>query len=666
MLITQQIFVNLLFKEKREFQLPLFFFSFMRMKKWLLPSAMLIMFSRQPAFSQAQCFSHRYIDTIFHTITVDSAYFGSAVPYLSNTPQNLYLDVYQPANDTVKNRPVIVYQFGGGFVIGWRSEPDIPQFCTYFAKLGYVVVSIDYRIGLNATDTNSTLRAFYRGVQDERSALRFLSQNAQHFGIDTTRIILTGTSAGCFCGFANTYMNQSDWPPCIHGTSSEPTDLGCMDCSGNTDLGLHIPRPFAMINMWGAILDTNMITVPKSIPLVSFQGTLDDLVPYTYGYPFMLPVFPEVYGGLPIHDRMADLGVLESWHPLVGYSHEPELLAPWLNDTIYNYSRKFLYPLLLPRTSAIAGDSVVCKGATVVYSVVNTPGSWYCWQISGNGTVISNTGGNSIAVIWNDTGAVSVSVTEMNDIDAQGNLESFQTHVVAHSQPAFTDVANQLQVTFTNTSAGVSNYLWQFGNGDTSTIANPVENYSSGGTYFIKLVTDNGVCADSTSTRITIDSCPVAHFTYQLNSMNAFFYGDTTNTTVYSWNYGDGTSANVNAAHVFHQYQQSGNYEVILSVENALGCKSSDTLMIQVENASVGAVTDNNVSVTCDLTNGCELKLNQPGQWALDVYDLLGRKLISQQIEGYYLLQTSNYPPGIYILKLYDGSQSIVRKFVRQ
>ena len=84
------------------------------MKKWL-PVVLMFMLSCQSALLKAQCFSHRYIDTIFHSVTVDSFYFGSAVPYLSNTPQNLYLDVYQQANDTVKTRPVIVYQFGGGF-----------------------------------------------------------------------------------------------------------------------------------------------------------------------------------------------------------------------------------------------------------------------------------------------------------------------------------------------------------------------------------------------------------------------------------------------------------------------------------------------------------------------------------------------------------------------
>ena len=634
------------------------------MKKWL-PVVLMFMLSCQSALLKAQCFSHRYIDTIFHSVTVDSFYFGSAVPYLSNTPQNLYLDVYQPANDTVKTRPVIVYQFGGGFVIGWRSEPDIPAFCTYFAKLGYVVVSIDYRIGLNPADTNSSIRAFYRGVQDERSALRFLSQNATQLGIDTTRMILTGTSAGCFCGFANTYMDQVNWPACIHGISGDTADLGCMDCSGNTYLGLHIPRPLAMINMWGAILDTNMITVPRSIPLVSFQGTLDDLVPYTYGYPFMLPVFPKVFGGLPIHDRMVDIGVLEDWHPLVGYSHEPELLAPWLNDTIYNYSRRFLYPLLVPKTGPIIGDSLACKGQQVVYSVLNTPGSWYCWQITGNGTIVAYNG-NAITVVWHDLGPVSVNVIEMNDIDAMGTPENFTTQVIADPVASFTLVANQLNVTFTNASTNATTCYWNFGNGDTSTVANPVETYNSGGTYRVTLIASNGVCSSVYYNTITIDSCPVANFTYQLNGMNTFLYGDTTNTTEYFWNYGDGDSASVSSAHVFHQYQHAGTYVVVLSVENALGCKSSDTTTIQVINAGVSSVIDNDISVTCDLQNGCELRFSEPGVWALEVYDLLGRKLLSQQVSADYMLNNATFQSGIYLLKVYNDHQSLVKKFVRQ
>src|SRR2546426_749252 len=138
--------------------------------------AILSFFLLSSAFSQSSCSSLRYQDTIFHSVTETTGiYFGTATPYgILASPQDLYLDIYEPANDTLTHRPFIVYQFGGGFAVGWREEPDIPQFCTYFAQLGYVVVTIDYRIGFNATDTASTVRAFYRALQDERSAIRFL------------------------------------------------------------------------------------------------------------------------------------------------------------------------------------------------------------------------------------------------------------------------------------------------------------------------------------------------------------------------------------------------------------------------------------------------------------------------------------------------------------
>jgi len=285
-------------------------------------------------FSIAQsCNSLRYQDTIFHQVTVSTVKFGSATPYgLLAQPQDLYLDFYEPTGDTLSKRPLIVFQFGGGFTIGWRSEPVIPQFCEYFAKCGYAVASIDYRIGLNPLDTNSTVRAYYRGVQDERSAIRYLCQRAPQFKFDTSLIVLTGTSAGCFCAFANAFTNESERPASSFGSFLEPDDLGCLDCSGNTDFAQHIPHIKAIVNQWGAIMDTTFIDASENTPVLSFHGDQDVLVPYTFGYPFSLPVFPQVYGSASIHPRLTNAGIKNVLHPLVGFGHEPELVAPQLND----------------------------------------------------------------------------------------------------------------------------------------------------------------------------------------------------------------------------------------------------------------------------------------------------------------------------------------------
>jgi len=615
--------------------------------------------------SQGNCTSLRYQDTIFHAVQQSDNYlFGSAVPYGSTTPQDLYLDIYQPANDTLRLRPLIVYQFGGGFVIGWREEPDIPQYATYFAQCGYVVATIDYRIGLDPLDTGSTVRAFYRGVQDERSALRYLCQNAAQFGIDTSRIILTGTSAGCFCAFANVYMNDSLRPAPTYGTTLEPTDMGCMDCSGNTDFGHHIPRALAIFNMWGAILDTNYILTRLGVPTISFQGTLDDLVPYTYGYPFQLPVFPPVYGAVPISQRQTSQGILHELHPLVGYGHEPELTAPWLNDTIYNYGRKFLWPLLKPQTGAITGDSIVCKNGIANYSVPNTAGSKYCWQLGSNGTIIQNNN-NSISVTWQDTGTVTVSVTELNNIDAQGNTQSFQTQVIGHSSPGFTHTANQLQVTFTNLSAGATGNYWTFGNGDTSTVSNPVENYAAPGSYNIELYTSNGYCTDSAKGSVTVDTCPVARISGQITGMNGIFVVDTTNTVSYVLNFGDGDSISTPVTHLFHQYLHYGNYVVTLRVTNTMGCVSTDTIHVSIETATgINEVSDEQPVVICDPT-GCHISLTGETM-TLEVFDITGRKIFTQQIPDSYYFETAPLAQGIYLLKVSGPASVTVKKIMKQ
>ncbi len=481
------------------------------------------------------CDSRRYQDTIFHSVTrTDGIYFGTATPYgLLAQPQDFYLDFYEPAGDTLSRRPLIVFQFGGGFTIGWRSEPDIPAFCTYFAKCGYTVASIDYRIGLNPLDTNSTVRAYYRGVQDERAALRFLCQRAGQFRVDTSAIILTGTSAGCFCAFANAFTTNANRPTSSFGSTLEPDDLGCYDCSGNADFGMRIPRIKAIVNQWGAIMDTSFIEGGENIPVISFHGDQDILVPYGYGYPFQLPVFPKVYGSVPIHERLTSLGIPNVLHPLVGYGHEPELLAPWLNDTIYNYTRAFLFDLLRPNTAPIIGDTVICANTIAHYSVTNTPGSKYCWQVSAGGTIVLN-GGNTIAVLWADTGLGQVHVKELNYIMAEGESQTFNTHVVAHAASNFAFATNELAVSFTNLSEASVTYNWNFGDGTFAADSAPTtKNYLTGGSYTVSLIASNSYCADTFARSFLIDSCPVADITYQLNGQNGFFYTRVTNTQSY-------------------------------------------------------------------------------------------------------------------------------------
>ena len=148
------------------------------------------------------------------------------------------------------------------------------------------------------------------------------------------------------------------------------------------------------------------------------------------------------------------------------------------------------------------------------------------------------------------------------------------------------------QFSFTNTttlSSGTITYLWNFGNGITSTQTNPSYSYPATGTYIVKLVATSGTgCKDSTTRTITVNPSPTATFSINTASQcvtgNQFSFTNnssiTTGTLTYAWTFGDGNvSTNANPS---HSYINAGSYTVKLVVTSALGCKDSTTRSINV------------------------------------------------------------------------------------
>lgn len=82
--------------------------------------------------------------------------------------------------------PAIVWLHGGG----WRMQDRKarPDFLRHFARHGFVMVSIDYRL------TPETI--FPGQLHDVRKALRWIRSHADEYGIDADRIGLWGSSAG--------------------------------------------------------------------------------------------------------------------------------------------------------------------------------------------------------------------------------------------------------------------------------------------------------------------------------------------------------------------------------------------------------------------------------------------------------------------------------------
>jgi acetyl esterase/lipase len=142
----------------------------------------------------------RYRDTVFSQVDITrDLQYGSATAQ-DGTPTALKLDLYQPRGDTQTKRPALVWVHGGGFSGGDKADPADTDFSTTFAKLGYVVVSINYRLINTACGGSSTpppcFAAAIDAQHDAQAAVRWLRMNAATYRLDATRIGIGGISAG--------------------------------------------------------------------------------------------------------------------------------------------------------------------------------------------------------------------------------------------------------------------------------------------------------------------------------------------------------------------------------------------------------------------------------------------------------------------------------------
>lgn len=150
----------------------------------------------------------------------------------------------------------------------------------------------------------------------------------------------------------------------------------------------------------------------------------------------------------------------------------------------------------------------------------------------------------------------------------------------------FTNVCMNDTTFFTDLTTGNPNsYLWDFGNGNTSTDQNPFEIYSLDGNYTVTLTTAFTASGCFHTISQTIESFP--RTTPQFNTNIACFELETnfTDLTVgnpvqWEWNFGDNgaVSSDQNPVYIF---SSDGFYDVELVTENSFGCR--DTLIQQVQ-----------------------------------------------------------------------------------
>lgn len=203
---------------------------------------------------------------------------------------DLTMDVYLPNDSKETTRPLLVLVHGGAFFNGDKADLGFPEWARSFANLGYVVASVNYRLGFKK-NLGSIKRAGFRGVQDVDAAIRYIICNKDKYLVDPERVFVAGTSAGGITALNVAFMRNEDIP-------SDAQEEGGINSVNPEMMGSYNIR--AVGNMWGAVNDLSILcNAPSSV--ISFHSTGDPVVPYGKGHPFdnfflNWLIFPTMYG----------------------------------------------------------------------------------------------------------------------------------------------------------------------------------------------------------------------------------------------------------------------------------------------------------------------------------------------------------------------------------
>ncbi|MEO0900085.1 MAG: PKD domain-containing protein [Bacteroidota bacterium] len=282
----------------------------------------------------------------------------------------------------------------------------------------------------------------------------------------------------------------------------------------------------------------------------------------------------------------------------------------------HSYGTPGLYTLTLTITDAIGcmdtfvypTNVEVFTGPTAAFSFTPTTG---CNPLTVNFTNNSVAGSAAIvSTLWDfgdgtTTGTLSPSHTYTSSgvytvsqilQDANGCLDTLTQQVEVFSIPVVNFVANPTAgcapqavrfIDSTQTAYPIVNWYWDFGDGSSSTSNQPTHIYAADGVYSVKLITtDINGCVDSlTKTNYIRMAHPNAAFTANTTTVcpdepvGVTFTDATVHDTTlvaWSWDFGDGNTATGQV--VSHSYAVAGDYTVVLTVTDVLGCSDTDTL----------------------------------------------------------------------------------------
>lgn len=251
----------------------------------------------------------------------------------------------------------------------------------------------------------------------------------------------------------------------------------------------------------------------------------------------------------------------------------------------------------LPTASFTATNE--CLGDDMTTTNLSSGASSYAWTFGDGNSSTSTAPTHNYAT----SGSYTVSLTATSSNSCTDNMSR---SVTIYSLPAASfsaaAVCEGTATSFTNSTSGTNTYVWNFGDGTSSSLASPSKTYTAYGRYDVILTaTSSNGCVDADTNRVTINEQPVAAFTAttECSGDSTSFTNNSTGTIFsHAWNFGNGNTSN--SANPKALYTSGGNYNVSLSVSTAQGCNDRETVAVTVNSTPTAAYTVSDVCLTDD------------------------------------------------------------------
>lgn len=321
---------------------------------------------------QAQCRGGRFDQKVFSQVIATKNITYHRAPVSNGGLKNVLMDVFEPKDDTMQLRPLVIFMHGGAYWKGSKNDPSQIALGEDFAKRGYVYCSANYRLESSPVSLlfpNLMIKAVARGVQDTKVLVKYFFHSARYegnpFRIDTTNIFLCGSSAGAFNALHTVFLDEEDlldpqwkiWMEEVGGVFGEYDFI---------DFGTRIK---GVVNINGALGDKSYMD-NNFMDFLSVHNTRDPQVPFNRGKPYSIATLMEVDGSNVLHAKALEMGMYNPFYIIPGRDHTSysddifnNVVQPYFDSTVFYMKEYFMYML---------GTTAECEEEdTVILSLMN-------------------------------------------------------------------------------------------------------------------------------------------------------------------------------------------------------------------------------------------------------------------------------------------------------